>query len=53
MAITNGAGYAVIWKTIPPKLTQEAVALIKGNTKVKQETEKYIKYKVLPICYPI
>jgi len=29
------------------------VALIKGNVKVKKETKKYIKYEVLPICYPI
>ena len=34
-------------------LTQEVVALIKGNIKVKKETKKYIKYKVLPIYYPI
>jgi len=51
--MASGAGYVVIWEAIPPKLAQETVALIKDNIKVKQKTEKYIKYKVLPICYSI
>jgi len=51
--MASGAGYAVIREAISPNLAQEAVALIKGNAKVKKETEKYIEYEVLPICYPI
>jgi hypothetical protein len=48
MAMVSGIGYTVIQEVISPTLTQEAVVLIKGNAKVKKETEKYINYKVLP-----
>ncbi|OCK74616.1 hypothetical protein K432DRAFT_310376 [Lepidopterella palustris CBS 459.81] len=48
--MASGAGYALIPGAISPSLVQQAILAIKGNLKVKRETEKYTEYEVPSIC---